>query len=350
MRTTLRLMMIWIAIIWSQTTPASINHAEAASCKRSKGIGVSRTVTLRPTGGARYGSSHGGHKNFLRDKEVVLTFDDGPVPSTTNKVLLELERHCTKATFFLVGKMAKTYPATVRKILAKGHTVGAHGYTHRNLGHTNAKTAIQDVSAGIQAVNKAAGRKSAPFFRFPYLSESKAVNGYLKRSGYGVFAIDVDSLDYRISSPKAMVNRVMSELRRHGKGIILMHDIQRVTANGIGNLLDRLKAEGYKIVHIRGRGGRSLADPMVVADNTQTIANMTLRSSIGIDTTRNTGVTSTFKRPKTARKRKLKTPDEKTTNTGFAKAIEKNQTAFRRKLASNKKKFRSSIKNRLITQ
>ncbi len=195
----------------------SLETAEAAGCRSSSKLGVSRTLTLSTKGGVRFGSSHGGHRNFLRDKEVVLTFDDGPIPATTNKVLHELERHCTKATFFMVGRMAQNSPATVRKVLSKGHTVGIHSFSHRNLGQTNAKAAIQDVDKSIKAINKAAGRKVAPFFRFPYLSENRAVNNYLNEREYGVFAIDIDSLDYRMSKPASMVNRVMSELRRKGK-------------------------------------------------------------------------------------------------------------------------------------
>ena len=227
--------------------------------------GVHRTVTLNTAGGKRYGKSHGGAQDFLKHKEVVLTFDDGPVPNITPKVLHELDKHCVKATFFMVATMAKNNPSLARKVANKGHTVGIHSYSHKNLGQVSGAKAISDVNRSITAIEKAVGRDVAPFFRFPYLSENRSVNQHLKGLGYGVFAIDVDSLDYKFSNPTSMVNRVMSELNRKGKGIILMHDIQRVTANGLGQLLTRLNKEGYKIVHIRGRGGKDPSAPVLVS-------------------------------------------------------------------------------------
>ncbi len=232
--------------------------------------GVHRTVTLNTAGGKRYGKSHGGAQDFLKHKEVVLTFDDGPVPNITPKVLHELDKHCVKATFFMVATMAKNNPSLARKVANKGHTVGIHSYSHKNLGQVSGAKAISDVNRSITAIEKAVGRDVAPFFRFPYLSENRSVNQHLKGLGYGVFAIDVDSLDYKFSNPTSMVNRVMSELNRKGKGIILMHDIQRVTANGLGQLLTRLNKEGYKIVHIRGRGGKDPSAPVLVSSASET--------------------------------------------------------------------------------
>lgn len=232
--------------------------------------GVHRTVTLNTAGGKRYGKSHGGAQDFLRAKEVVLTFDDGPVPNITPKVLHELDKHCAKATFFMVATMAKNNPALARKVANKGHTVGIHSYSHKNLGHVSGTNAINDVNRSITAIEKAVGRDVAPFFRFPYLSENRSVNQHLKGLGYGVFAIDVDSLDYKFSNPTSMVNRVMSELNRKGKGIILMHDIQKVTAKGLGQLLTRLDKEGYKIVHIKGRGGKDPKAPVLISSNVKT--------------------------------------------------------------------------------
>ena len=335
---------------------SATDQAQAAYCKPGAKLGVSRTVTLKTGGGARFGSSHGGHRNFLRDKEVVLTFDDGPIPATTNKVLHELERHCTKATFFMVGQMAKNYPSMVRKVLAKGHTVGIHSYSHRNLGQTNAKTAVQDVDRSIKAINKAAGRKVTAFFRFPYLSENRAVNNYLKKRNYGVFAIDVDSLDYRMSSPNSMVNRIMSELRRKGRGIILMHDIKKVTANGLGQLLTRLNDEGYKLVHIKGSGGKALPEPYLVAGNDEKpepVRKWTLKPSIEISYDGNGDLAAGFKRPKMSKKRPAKPENQKKVRVAKLaqkERLQRNKQAFRNKIDLNKKKFRDALKLRLITQ
>ncbi|GEM_PF-990236 len=246
-------------------TSHSVNEAHSASCRGGQGIGTHRTVSLNTAGGKRYGNSHGGAQQFLKHKEVVLTFDDGPIPSITPKILHTLDKHCAKATFFMVGTMAKNHPSLARKVANKGHTVGIHSYSHKNLGRVGGKQAIADVNRSIKAIESSVGRDVAPFFRFPYLSENRTVNQHLNRLGYGVFAIDVDSLDYKFSNPNSMANRVMTELNRKGKGIILMHDIQKVTARGLDQLLTRMHKAGYKVVHIRGRGGKDPVAPVLVS-------------------------------------------------------------------------------------
>ncbi len=344
--------------------------AEAA-CRHGNGIGVSRTVFLNTNGGARFGSSHGGHRNFLRKKEVVLTFDDGPVPGKTAKVLAALERHCTKATFFMVGRMAANNPRLVKQVLARGHTVGVHSYSHRNLGQTNAKAAIQDVHRAIKAIHRAAGRTTTAFFRFPYLSENRSVNSMLKQRNYGVFAVDVDSKDYKISNPSTLVNRVMSELNRKGKGIILMHDIQNVTANGLDQLLTRLDKAGYRIVHIRGSGGRTIEEPILLASNENDFDDKIKNAPIvaSLKKKKSNGPRSAaLKRPakKLAKKVEKKTSRPKAKKIVQTKKpkpvrvsslskrqraiIKKRQRAFKERLASKRKAFRSILKKRLITQ
>ena len=260
---------IWLFGIFSFLAPvqlASASDGFEASCGRTKALGVTRTVTLDTKGGARFGKSHGGAREFLKEKEVVLTFDDGPAPGTTTKVLHELDRHCAKATFFMVGRMVKHNGSLARKVAAKGHTVAPHTHSHNNLAQISNDEAIEDVNRGIRVLRGAVGESMAPFFRFPYLSENQAVNRYLARRNYGVFAVDVDSKDYKAPNAEAMVNRVMTKLAKKGKGIILLHDIKKVTARGIGMLLDRLHEEGYRIVHIKGKTGAAPDEPLLISD------------------------------------------------------------------------------------
>lgn len=316
----------------------SVQEAQAASCRGGQGIGVHRTTNLNTSGGKRYGKSHGGAQDFLKHKEVVLTFDDGPLGSVTNKVLHELDRHCTKATFFMVATMAKNNPSLARKVANKGHTVGIHSYSHKNLGKLNAKSAISDVNRSIAAIEKAVGRDVAPFFRFPYLSENRSVNQHLNRLGYGVFAIDVDSLDYRFSNSTSMVNRVMSELDRKGKGIILLHDIQKVTGNGIGQLLDRLNKGGYKIVHIRGRGGKDPSAPVLVSSAEPKVtkpkpivvaANATAKPKEAWELRK-----SVSKKPKTKVKKR--------------KVVKKKKITTKQALKDRKNPIRAKVKKRIV--
>ncbi|MCB1511732.1 MAG: polysaccharide deacetylase family protein [Hyphomicrobiaceae bacterium] len=229
--------------------------AAAADCPGNpKALGVSRTLKIDATAGPRYGRLQ--YRDFepLGDKEVVLTFDDGPAGDFTRKILAALKAHCTKATFFMVGRMAVAYPAIVREVAAAGHTVGLHTWSHKNQKALSSARGAGEIELGASAVQKALGKPAAPFFRFPYLAAPQQITGYLKSRGIAVFSIDVDSYDFRTSSGDKVRRTVMRQLESRGRGIILMHDIQRATVRGIRGLLDDLARGGYKVVHLEATG------------------------------------------------------------------------------------------------
>lgn len=230
------------------------SHAAPNGCKSPKSaLGISRTVEIDTTQGPGFGVAQYRHFDFLKDREVVLTFDDGPIPRTTKKILKALKHECTKALFFPLGKMALAYPSTLRQVIADGHTVGIHGWSHPNMPGKSLRAATDDIEIGASAVRLAAGRPIAPFFRFPYLSDSQKLIDYLAKRDLGVFSIGVDSKDYLSRSSDALVNSVMKKLKRKGKGILLLHDIHAVTANALPKLLRRLRTDGYQIVHVTSR-------------------------------------------------------------------------------------------------
>lgn len=286
----------------------------------------------------------------------------GPVPNITPKILHEMDRHCAKATFFMIATMAKNYPSIAKKIARKGHTIGIHSYSHKNLGHISGKKAISDVNRSIATIEKAVGRDVAPFFRFPYLSENRAVNKHLNRLDYGVFAIDVDSHDYKFSKPTSMINRVMSELKRKGKGIILMHDIQKVTAKGFGQLLDRLDDEGYKIVHIKGRGGKDPQEPILVSSASdkktkskpivvaaKTTASWTIRTSLDVSERKNPIRAKLKKRIFiTSSKPTKKAKVQHVASLTAQEAFKQNKKLALKQFNKNKQAFRTAIKMRII--
>lgn len=234
-----------MALVFSVIAPSAW-----AACSNSNAIGVSRTIKIDTAGGPRYGQLQYRKRQLLKDKEVVLTFDDGPSTRNTEAVLDALSAHCTKATFFMVGRMAVAYPHMVRKVAAAGHTIAAHTWSHRNLKAYSPQRSAGEIELGVSAVSKALGKPIAPFFRFPYLAASKSIEDYLQTRDISAFSIDVDSYDFRTRSGGKMRRTVMQQLASKGKGIILMHDIQQSTASGIAGLLNDLKAGGYKIVHI----------------------------------------------------------------------------------------------------
>lgn len=230
-------------------------------------LGVARVIEVDAKGGTELGGSHGGRIDFLGPKEVVLTFDDGPMRSYTRQVLKALADECTLGTFFMVGRMAAADPEMVKEVAAAGHTIGSHTWSHKNLG-ANAMPAVKrEVEMGISAINRAYGKPSAPFFRFPYLSDNKNSRAYVKSRDYAAFWIDVDSKDYLTRDPQAMHRRVMAGLAATGKGIILFHDIQPSTVRGLKGLLADMRAKGYKVVHVvAGSDGTSVAEYDALAE------------------------------------------------------------------------------------
>ena len=218
-------------------------------------LGVSRTITISKFNSAM-GTGPGGHIG-LRHKEVVLTFDDGPIPATTNKILSALARECTKATFFPVGHMARAYPSTLRNIAARGHTIAFHTQTHANLQGVSLASAQRDIANGRKSILASLGKyrgRASRLFRYPYLSRNARLDQIVKRQGMLPFSASVLSQDWKSGSGAAMVNRVMSRLNRQGRGVILLHDIQKKTASALPSLLTRLKRGGYKVVHVRTSG------------------------------------------------------------------------------------------------
>jgi peptidoglycan/xylan/chitin deacetylase (PgdA/CDA1 family) len=197
--------------------------------------------------------------DFLYQKEVVLTFDDGPWP-TTPKVLAALAGECTKATFFPIGKNAMSYPDILKQVAAAGHTIGSHTWSHANLKKLKPDAALAEIEKGLSAVKIALGVPPAPFFRFPFLLDSKETMSHLASRNIAVFSCDLDSFDFKVRKPEQVVKNVMTKLEKTGKGIILMHDSHEWTANAIPILLSELKSKGYKVVHMTSKGqGTSVA-------------------------------------------------------------------------------------------
>ncbi len=222
------------------------------ACKPSKSrLGVARTITIDTRGGPRYGYVNYSGSEILKDKEVLLTFDDGPLPRYTNKILEALAKECTRATFFSVGRMAIAFPRTIKRIVREGHSLGSHTWSHAFLSRSGKTRGIAQIERGMAAVAAAAGTEIVPVFRFPYLARTKAMEAHLASRNIAVFSIDIDSGDTRGFSPNRMISHVMSRLKSRGKGIVLFHDIKRNTANAIPRLLKKLRKNGYKIVHLK---------------------------------------------------------------------------------------------------
>jgi peptidoglycan/xylan/chitin deacetylase (PgdA/CDA1 family) len=242
-------------------TSGGVNAAAATSavCTKPDALGVSRVVEIDATGGPGFGFEHFKQYDFLRDKEVVLTFDDGPWPGNTNAVLNALADECLRATFFEIGEHATWHPEITKQVIEAGMTVGTHTWSHKDLARNpyaqDLEQAEQEIEMGNSAVQKAAaGAPIAPFFRFPDLQHPPQLLSYLGERNIAIFSTDIDSFDFKLHRPEQVIKSVMTKLEKHGKGIILMHDFQHATAEAMPELIHQLKTGGYKVVHIVPRG------------------------------------------------------------------------------------------------
>jgi peptidoglycan/xylan/chitin deacetylase (PgdA/CDA1 family) len=239
-------------LLWSVSGTAALAQGEQGACPDPNTLGVTRTVEIDTTGGPGFGFEHYKAYDFLRLREVVLTFDDGPQVNFTHAVLDALAAQCTKATFFSIGKMAAGLPEIIRDVAQAGHTIGTHTWSHADL--SRAKTEDDwkaEIEKGISAVKRAVGGPIAPFFRYPVLKDTKESLDYLGSRNIGVFSADLDTFDFKFRNPDQFIKQAMGRLERKGKGIVLLHDVQPVTAKAVPRLLAELKAKGFKVVHMK---------------------------------------------------------------------------------------------------
>jgi len=257
---------------WSQTPPAAKGAAAPpaaaapapaaaaaqparAACSNPNALGVGRTVEIDTTGGPGFGFEHFKQLDFLRDHEVVLTFDDGPWPGNTPAVLKALADECTTGIFFSIGKHATYYPEILKQVYAAGHTVGSHTWSHATL--TNKKLNDQqkkeEIEKGFAAVKWALGTAPSPFFRFPALQHPPEMVTYLGERNIAMFSCDLDSFDFKAKNAQQVIDVTFKKLDKLGKGIILMHDFHKHTAEALPEMLKRLKAGGYKVVAMKAK-------------------------------------------------------------------------------------------------
>jgi peptidoglycan-N-acetylglucosamine deacetylase len=223
-------------------------EARAEPCKR--GLETSRTLSLTP--GQRAGAPALG-PSMLADKEIVLSFDDGPNPWTTPRILEILAENCIKATFFTPGEAAADHPSLVEREIAEGHAVGGHTWSHAKLPTLAFDAAVKQVEGGFVPL-EAAG--IAPhLFRYPNLAETPELNAWLKRKGVSVIGVDIEPMDWAGDAPEVTLARFKAGLDASGRGIVLLHDSQPNTVKLLPDLLELLRSGGYRIVHLQAASG-----------------------------------------------------------------------------------------------
>jgi peptidoglycan/xylan/chitin deacetylase (PgdA/CDA1 family) len=241
-----------LGLLAGMVAPAAL----AADCPgHPDALGTSRTLVVDPREHRLLGTMQYRETLPLADHEVVLTFDDGPLPHNSNQVLEILASQCVKATFFTIGRMAHASPEGVRKLRDAGHTIGTHTQNHPlSMNRMPIERAKQEIDDGIASVKAALGDDAdaalAPFFRIPGLLRADGVEDYLGAQGIQIWSADFPADDWRHVSSSRVYDLAISRLEAKGKGILLLHDIQARTVAALPRILNQLKARGYHIVHV----------------------------------------------------------------------------------------------------
>jgi len=233
--------------------------ASAADCPGNPdALGTARVLAVDPAVTPAVGRKHFPVTLPLQPKEIVLTFDDGPWPGTTDAVLAALRHECVKASFFMLGRNAAAHPALAKKVLTDGHTVAYHTYSHPLLNRMSVGRAEAEINRGFAAIDRAvygsgSAKPKTPFFRFPGFASSPALIELLTKRHITVFGADLWASDWNRMRPDHERMLVLGRLAKTHGGILLFHDTQAQTAKMLPNLLRDLKRQGYRIVHVVAR-------------------------------------------------------------------------------------------------
>jgi len=248
-------------------------------------LGTSRIITISPSEFSRIGSLQYKQTLPLNDHEVVITFDDGPIPPYSNIILDTLAAQCVKATYFLVGEMAHSHPSIVRRIYNAGHSIGSHSQNHPFKFQRLSMDAVEhEVDDGIASIDMALGDPKAlsPFFRIPGFGRTDAIDDYLASKALVTLSTDIVADDWKRIGAREIVRRAIRRLEAKGRDILLLHDIHPATVLALPVLLKELKDRGYRVVHVVAAGDHpeSIPDAPATADSVKEWPRVTASPSV----------------------------------------------------------------------
>ena len=230
---------------------ASITNTVPAHACDSSALGTSRVleVATKETVGVGRGYPTLG----LAHGEIILTFDDGPMPGSTPAILDILDKECVRATFFMVGKRAEARPDLAKLVRERGHPIGSHSYTHRDLNRLPADEANDDVRRGYEAVEKAAYGVAANrprLVRFPGFKSTPTLVSFVHEHHGTVVNTNISPADWRGQPASVTFERLRGLLDRQDRGIVVLHDSQPETVKLLPMLIAEMKARKMKVVHL----------------------------------------------------------------------------------------------------
>ena len=230
---------------------AAANSAIASECANPGALGTERDLVLHPE--ERLGVGPGYPALGLGRDEIILTFDDGPKPGTTSRILDILARECIRATFFMIGKQAEAHPDLVRRMLAEGHSLGSHSYTHRRLDTIASEAAAEDIVHGYEAVEKAAFGSTADrprLIRFPEYKSTPNLKAFVQAHKGIIANTHISPEDWRGQPAEQTMARLRSLFDRRTNGVLGLHDDQQHTVELLPMIIAELKTRHMRIVHL----------------------------------------------------------------------------------------------------
>lgn len=177
-------------------------------------------------------------------KRVALTFDDGPHPTVTTQILEHLDQYDAKATFFMLGNRIQYYPDIAVDVVARGHEVGNHTWSHPLLTKESLETVMHEFNITEQMIIDTLGIQSN-IFRPPYGASNDTIDKTIPRPSVNW---TIDTLDWKHRNANQPISVIKQNM--HNNAIILMHDIHQSTADGLPAVLEFLHAEGYQFVTV----------------------------------------------------------------------------------------------------
>jgi peptidoglycan-N-acetylglucosamine deacetylase len=180
-------------------------------------------------------------------KYIALTFDDGPHPNVTPKILQTLREHNVKGTFFMMGSQVEKYPDMAKQVADDGHEIGNHTYSHPNMRKRTTAEMIEEIRTTNEMIELATGIEPS-LFRPPYGIYTSEVLEYAGANDYLTVLWSVDSLDWKSKNAGAIHNTVTQHVTNGS--VVLMHDIHTATAEALPELIETLQTEGYQFVTV----------------------------------------------------------------------------------------------------
>jgi peptidoglycan/xylan/chitin deacetylase (PgdA/CDA1 family) len=188
-------------------------------------------------------------KLFSQTRKVILTFDDGPHPKTTPKILEILKKRNLKAIFFVLGLQAEKYPELVNQIAQDGHEIANHSYNHKNLAQLSEAQVNQQIDVTNDLIEKITGRKPR-FLRPPYGALNKQLLRICQAKNMDIMLWTIDPKDWQHKNESIILRNLMKQLGMNGNlrgGAVLLHDIYPATVRALDPFLDQLAANEYFI-------------------------------------------------------------------------------------------------------